>query len=103
MLRYNRDFRAELGTRSSVPAICIFGYGLKTITKATIEREAGGLCRKLDLEVTPAGDGTIPEESAVLESGPPIPRLDLRRQRRQDAVKSRTDEARAISCRIKNS
>jgi pSer/pThr/pTyr-binding forkhead associated (FHA) protein len=67
MLRYNRDFRAELGTHSSVPAICIFGYGLKTITKATVERDPGGLCRKLDLEVTPNGDGTIPEESAVLE------------------------------------
>jgi pSer/pThr/pTyr-binding forkhead associated (FHA) protein len=67
MLSYTRDFRAELGTRSSVPAICIFGYGLKTITRATLERAPGELTRKLDLEVTPGGDGTIPEESAVLE------------------------------------
>ena len=67
MLKFHTDFRAELGTRSSIPVVCIFGYGLKTITRATVEREPNGLCRKVDLDVTPAGDGTIPEDSAVLE------------------------------------
>jgi pSer/pThr/pTyr-binding forkhead associated (FHA) protein len=67
MLRYATEFRAELGTRSSVPAVCIFGYGLKTITRALVERNSRGLCNKLDLNVTPGGDNTVPEESAALE------------------------------------
>jgi pimeloyl-ACP methyl ester carboxylesterase len=67
MLRYANEFRAELGTRSSVPAVCIFGYGLKTVTQARVERGPDGLCKRVDLGVTPTGDDNIPEESAVLE------------------------------------
>jgi pSer/pThr/pTyr-binding forkhead associated (FHA) protein len=67
LLRDAVAFRKELGTQSSVPAVCIFGYGLKTITGVTVEREESGVCQKATFGVTTTGDGTIPEASAVLE------------------------------------
>jgi pSer/pThr/pTyr-binding forkhead associated (FHA) protein len=68
LLKLARDFRAELGCRSSVPSVCVFGYGIKTITSATVEREPDGICEKAALTVTPSGDGMIPEVSGVIEA-----------------------------------
>ncbi len=65
-LRLAREFRRELGTRSSVPSVCIFGYGFKTITGVVVERDPAGGLRKADMVVTANGDGTIPESSAVM-------------------------------------
>jgi len=67
LLRNARAFRAELGTSSSVPSVCVFGYGIKTITGANVERESMGLCQKGSFVVTPRGDGTIPEVSSVFD------------------------------------
>jgi hypothetical protein len=55
MLRYMTEFRSELGTRSSAQAVCIFGYGLKTVTRAVMERDSSGVSKKLDLDVTAGG------------------------------------------------
>jgi pSer/pThr/pTyr-binding forkhead associated (FHA) protein len=66
-LRAAAEFRRDLGLRSSVPSICIFGYGVSTITGARVQREATGLWQKVDLVVEPAGDGTVPAWSSVLE------------------------------------
>jgi len=66
LVRQAREFRAELGTISSVPAVSVFGYGIKTTTAMTVEREAWGAFRKSNLTVTTRGDGTIPEFSGVL-------------------------------------
>jgi pSer/pThr/pTyr-binding forkhead associated (FHA) protein len=66
LLKQAREFRKELGTRLSVPSVCIFGYGLKTITGAKVERDPLGKCSSADLLVTKQGDGTIPEVSAVM-------------------------------------
>jgi hypothetical protein len=44
----------------------VFGYGLKTITAATVQREPGRPCRKANFDVTAQGDGMIPESSGVL-------------------------------------
>jgi pSer/pThr/pTyr-binding forkhead associated (FHA) protein len=67
LLRAARAFRKELGTRVSVPAISIFGYGLKTTTGIVVERDRAGGWQKVDPTVEPAGDETIPEISAVVE------------------------------------
>jgi pSer/pThr/pTyr-binding forkhead associated (FHA) protein len=67
LLHAAKEFRTELGTRSSVPTVCIFGYGIKTITKVQLERDAQGLVRKADACVEPAGDSTIPEFSPLVE------------------------------------
>ena len=56
------QFRRELGTRSSVPAISIFGYGLKTIANVQREtrcRRQAEQCRPTRIE--PNGDSTILE------------------------------------------
>jgi pSer/pThr/pTyr-binding forkhead associated (FHA) protein len=66
LLHDARRFREELGTHSSVPAVCVFGYGVKTIAGASIERAAGGDLSRVDLRYTNAGDGMIPQESAIL-------------------------------------
>lgn len=66
LLRLAREFRRELGSASSVPSVCVFGYGIKTITSATVEREPSGPCRKADLVFTTKGDGMIPETSALM-------------------------------------
>jgi hypothetical protein len=66
LLRSARSFRRELGRQSSVPAVCVFGYGVKTITGATIERDASGLLIGAEVVTAETGDGTIPETSAVL-------------------------------------
>ena len=67
LLRDARTFRQELGTRSSVPAVCIFGYGVQTITSAVLQRDARGGVANAAFVVTDGGDGTIPESSAVLK------------------------------------
>ena len=66
-LRLARDFRRELGTRSSVPCVSIFGYGLKTITRVTVLRDGDGRWKKVDLASEALGDTTIPEISGVME------------------------------------
>jgi pSer/pThr/pTyr-binding forkhead associated (FHA) protein len=67
LLAVTREFRTELGTRSSVPTVCIFGYGLKTVTKVRLECDANGLCRSISSLSEPAGDGSVPELSACME------------------------------------
>ncbi|MGH7616202.1 MAG: FHA domain-containing protein [Gemmatimonadaceae bacterium] len=67
LLRSAREFRQELGTHSSVPAVCIFGYGIKTVAEESIERDQSGAVGKADFRFTEGGDGTIPERSAILK------------------------------------
>ena len=67
LLRNARSFSAEIGGKSSVPAVCVFGYGIKTITGAIMQREATGAFHKGEFVVTPKGDGTVPEVSSVLD------------------------------------
>jgi pimeloyl-ACP methyl ester carboxylesterase len=67
LLCAGREFRRELGVRSSIPAISIFGYGLKTITNLTIHKNITGTINKIDYQIEPSGDSTILELSKVLE------------------------------------
>ncbi len=67
LLAAAREFRAELPAHSTVPTVCIFGYGLKTTTKVRFECDAAGLCRRVGSSSELAGDGTVPESSACME------------------------------------
>jgi pSer/pThr/pTyr-binding forkhead associated (FHA) protein len=67
LLAAAHDFRRELGNRSSVPTISIFGYGLKTISGLSFHRDSKGLMGDLVYWQEPIGDSTIPQSSAVLE------------------------------------
>jgi hypothetical protein len=66
LLHDARRFRQELGNHSSVPAVCIFAYGIKTIAGALVERTPVGEISKVDFTYTHGGDGTIPQQSAML-------------------------------------
>jgi len=66
LLNQARAFRAKLGARSSVPAVCIFGYDVKTITRIAVDRNQTGIWQKVDLSSEPQGDGDVPQYSTVL-------------------------------------
>jgi pSer/pThr/pTyr-binding forkhead associated (FHA) protein/predicted alpha/beta hydrolase family esterase len=67
-LRNAREFHRELGTRSSVPTISIFGYGLDTLTQVHVRRDHDGRWTQIRT-VKESGDDTVPENSAILEGG----------------------------------
>jgi len=67
LLRAGREFRRELSRRASYPAVCIFGYGIKTIANVRLQREAGGPLKDIEYSTMPSGDSTVLERSAVLE------------------------------------
>lgn len=66
-IRDARRFRKELGARSSVPSISIFGYGFGTVTRVVVERDAQKKWGKADCQETPGGDAAVPEPSAMLK------------------------------------
>lgn len=65
--RMAREFRAELGNSSSVPAVSVFGYGLKTVTDLQVARTDDGHWSKLNFEEKAGGDNRVPEWSAILD------------------------------------
>jgi pSer/pThr/pTyr-binding forkhead associated (FHA) protein len=62
-----RAFRQELGHHSSIPAISIFGYGMKTISTISLEFLERGIFGNINYRQEPSGDDTIPQNSAVLD------------------------------------
>jgi len=67
-LKMARDFRRELGMKSSVPAVSIFGYGLDTVNRIQVQRNSHGGWEEMSLETEPNGDDRIPEGSSVLQN-----------------------------------
>jgi pSer/pThr/pTyr-binding forkhead associated (FHA) protein len=67
-LKNAAQFRSELKHRASVPMVCIFGYGLKTLMGVRVERNSSGVCTKVEMTNEDGGDSTVPESSATLES-----------------------------------
>jgi len=67
LLRLGSEFRRELGVRSSIPAVSIFGYGLKTPSDLILIKDAAGKITKVDYRSERNGDSTIVESSTVLE------------------------------------
>ena len=61
------DFFAELGTSTSVPAVCVFGYGMKTPVRLVVERRGATGWEAARLELADNGDDTIPQDSAIVE------------------------------------
>lgn len=62
-----REFKRELGTKTSVPTTCIFGYGQKTVDRIKLLRKPDGRLSNSVYETRANGDGSVPENSAVLE------------------------------------
>jgi pSer/pThr/pTyr-binding forkhead associated (FHA) protein len=66
LLRAARQFRRELGTQSTIPAISIFGYGIKTVAGVSVRRRAGGTFDQITYNTEPKGDDGILDKSAIL-------------------------------------
>jgi pSer/pThr/pTyr-binding forkhead associated (FHA) protein len=66
LLRAARSFRQELGQDSNVPAISIFGYGIKTIATVSLRRSPTGQLSDITYRSEPSGDSSVLESSAVL-------------------------------------
>ncbi len=67
LLRAGREFRRELGKRSSIPAISIYGYGIKTIFGVILNRSQTGEFSNISYKSEPNGDSSVLERSAVLD------------------------------------
>jgi hypothetical protein len=65
LARDARAFRQELGATSSVPTVCIFGYGLETVMGITVRRTSDGWSN-LKLVQSDEGDQMIPVASASM-------------------------------------
>jgi pimeloyl-ACP methyl ester carboxylesterase len=64
LLLQGRRFNEELGTTLSVETLCFFGRKKPTTTRG-VARLAGSVWSGIDWLATEAGDGTVPEHSAV--------------------------------------
>lgn len=62
-----RAFISELGTRSRVPVVSIFGYGHKTTERITVKRDGEGRFISPVFHDSEHGDGTVLQRSAVLD------------------------------------
>ncbi|HSL42363.1 MAG TPA: alpha/beta fold hydrolase [Anaerolineales bacterium] len=62
-----REFKRELGTSTSIPTTCIFGYGQKTVDRIKLLRKPDGKLSNSVYETRTNGDGSVPENSAVLQ------------------------------------
>ncbi|MEO8357610.1 MAG: FHA domain-containing protein [Chloroflexota bacterium] len=62
-----REFKKELGTATSVPTTCIFGYGQKTVDQIKLIRKPDGKFSNSVYVSKANGDGSVPENSAVLQ------------------------------------
>ncbi len=67
LLRAGRSFRREIGERSSVPCVSIFGYGQKTISQINIRRKPNGQWNEVSFVEDTDGDVSVPSASAVLK------------------------------------
>jgi pimeloyl-ACP methyl ester carboxylesterase len=65
LLDEGRRFNDELGTEASVETLCFFGVKKPTTTFGLVQAIAQGNWQDITWGVTTAGDGTVPERSAV--------------------------------------
>ena len=66
-LRGAAEMRSELNRGCTVPTVCVFGYGMKTMTSLRMQRDERGLCAGVETVHELAGDSTVPENSATIE------------------------------------
>lgn len=65
LLLEGRQFNQELGTTLSVETLCFFGTRQPTTSSGLVRFAAGGRWSDISWEASEAGDGTVPEYSAV--------------------------------------
>lgn len=65
LLLAGRRFNQDLGTNLSVETLCFFGRKQATTTSGIVHLDAGGRWESIEWQAHEAGDGTLPEHSAV--------------------------------------
>ena len=66
-LRDGLKFRHELSEQARVPTTCIFGYGVKTVSKVVVQVTPDGRWDNPKFIEEANGDNTIPDASAILK------------------------------------
>jgi pSer/pThr/pTyr-binding forkhead associated (FHA) protein len=66
LLRGGRQFRRELASKPDIPALSIFGYGLKTIASISLKRDGNGKFSNITYRSELSGDNTLLEKSTIL-------------------------------------
>ncbi|MCK4726316.1 MAG: hypothetical protein KAT29_10950, partial [Anaerolineales bacterium] len=66
LLKMGQDFRRELKPTTDIPSVSVFGYGIKTKSNVTIQRNANGKIESVDYQSENIGDGSVLEQSAFL-------------------------------------
>lgn len=61
-----REFRNELEPTATIPAVAIFGYGIKTIYEVSVVRDAAGKIQAAEYRSDNIGDASVLEQSAYL-------------------------------------
>lgn len=67
LLKLGRDFRNELKSSASIPSVSIIGYGIKTISNVSLQRDETGKIENVDFLSDNIGDGSVLEQSAYLK------------------------------------
>ncbi len=61
------EFHRELGSKCSVPAVCIFGYNIRTAARIVVDSQGAQGWEKIRFIMQPVGDCKVAQESAILE------------------------------------
>ncbi|MEM7278855.1 MAG: FHA domain-containing protein [Pseudomonadota bacterium] len=67
LLKNARDFHRELGSTVSVPTTCIFGYGVKTVTRIEVRKRNEEGWQKVRFQIKPAGDNRVVDQYGFLQ------------------------------------
>ncbi len=67
LLASAREFHDEIGATVGVPTTCIFGYGVKTVTRVeVVDRDEDGW-KKVRFKLKPAGDNRVVDQYGFLQ------------------------------------
>lgn len=67
LLKSAKDFHDEIGKTVNVPTTCIFGYGVKTVTKIIVEKRDESGWQKLRFVLKNAGDNRVVDQYGFLQ------------------------------------
>jgi hypothetical protein len=70
LLENGQRFHAELGSRSSVPTLCVAGDGIETPTRVEVDLSVAQCWKTMRLIREAVGDGLVPVSSALLPGAP---------------------------------
>jgi len=67
LVKSAKDFHTEIGRTTSVPTTCIFGYGVKTVTRIQVDKRGPNGWEKVRFMMEHAGDNRVVDKFGYLE------------------------------------